>query len=201
LRFAVASGALDSSGSADLEARCRAALLATMNSQRTAQAEANPVRRFLDLISSLLITRRARLEELGNSAIQVASPNSNTYYGRGSVSTPPPPVIGWIADSRDIYLNRDLAYTAVQQLASGQGEPISMSPSALVKAMRSAEMLVVESSQESNLHRLPSPNRHIRALRLRQGLLSLSPPGDEPPPRSVAEASHHPYRRHVAACQ
>ena len=186
LRFAVASGALDSSGATALEARCRAALIASIGSQRAGQTEANPVRRFVDLISSLLVTGRARLGRAGNTAIQPTSHRSHSSYGMNSGSTLSAPIIGWTADAHDIYLDRNLSYAAAQKLAGEQGEAIGMSPAALVKAMRSAEMLVVESSQESNLHRLPSPNRHIRALRLRQGLLSLSPPGDEPPPRSFA---------------
>lgn len=169
-----------------LEARCRAALIASIDSQRAAQAEANPVRRFVELISSLLVTGRARLERAGNTVIQPTSLRSHAQYGMNSGSTLSAPIIGWITDSQDVYLDRNLAYAAAQRLAGEQGEAIGMSPVALAKAMRSAGMIVCEASQDGNLHRLPSPNRHIRALRLRQGLLSLSPHRDEPTPPPVA---------------
>lgn len=165
LEYALAQGAVSAAELQELRIRFREAILEAVNQQHETQRQTDPVDRFLSLISSLLSTDRAYLLPITRSQSATQQSANQTHRGER---------IGWI-HGNDIYLDRNVAYAQACVLAREQGEPFPISLSTLCSRMAQASMLVREPSQETIMHRLPSPLRGTRALRLGPGLLRWSP--------------------------
>ena len=164
LEFAVARGAISREESLRIGEHCKQVLIQLIATQQETQSTSDPVRRFLDLVRSMLSTGRARLQSLDRSCADTAHQSS------GSAPSGTVPVIGWIV-AGDVYLDPDESYAAAQLFANDQGEPLGTDKRALYRRMRDAQYLVIEESQGGISHRLPSPHRHRRGLRLIPGLL------------------------------
>ncbi len=171
LRFSIEVGCLTQTDAIELEHRCHAALRASVERQRDSQRSADPVLQFVGIIRSLLETHRAHLATLDGrpptNQIRCGwhHPPSEPYGW-----APGGQMIGWIV-GEDVYLNPSESIAAAQRVARELGESIAISQRTLIQRMVIANFLVLELSQETNLHRLPHPLRGTRALRLQPGVL------------------------------
>lgn len=202
LEFAVEQGAITGDESEAIDARAWSAMREAVEHQHQTQRQTDPVERFIALILSLLSTGRAQL---------VPVRRLNSVACGTSQSLPDSPVIGW-KDDTTIYLDPEAAFAEVSRLAREQGEPFAVHASTLWQRMNQAGLLVTEPSQKTYLHRLPSPHRAQRGLRLAPGVLELpngtvavrpserstmsSPAEDEPvsPPRCRVRRSSRRQR-------
>ena len=179
LQFAVDQNALGQHRANDYSERCQAALIAAFESQRSNQAANDPVRQFLALVTSLLATHRVRLNLLDDSPIISPVPRRQSLrFGMYSAEASTP-IIGW-RNEEDIFLDPETTFAIVQKFAVEQGDAIPLTKTTLIKRMKESGLIVVEPSQGTNMHRLPSPNRHIRAIRLARDVIRMGDSDAEP---------------------
>jgi hypothetical protein len=172
LQFAQSCGALEMGEAATILNRCRVALQQNLSRQLRIQSETDPVQIFLSLVQSALTTGSAHLQPIG-----APIPRDPELWGWRRTSGSPSGYtqsgikIGWI-HGEDLYLDKNIAFGHAQHLAREQGEVLSVSLRTLMKRLFEQHLLVVEESQDTNTHRLPSPLRDFRGLRLRPGALT-----------------------------
>jgi len=191
LEFALECEAISKTESDKLRIRFKAAILEAVEQQHNTQRQADPLDRFFSLIDCELSTGRAYLRPI--TPHRPGTLESGSQVARGMQ-------IGWI-HGRDIYLDKNAAFAEACKLAREQGEDFPISLSALCQRIDQAGKLVKEASQNTLLHRLPSPLRGTRALRLAPGVLEWSggPVMEVSPEQSAAqeesEPPHAPPRR------
>lgn len=139
LRFALEAGAIDKAEAGRLERQFLEALQGATATQAEAQAAADPVRRFLDLLPAVFTSGRAHLE-----GIKGREPHESFRFGwvkepraqEGFDMAPQGHCIGWYDEEEQIvFLEDAAAFATVDQLASANGEPISMSKGILWKRL------------------------------------------------------------------
>ena len=146
LRFAQETGALSASQAAALHDRFRAALGSVADSQAEAQAAADPVRRFLELLPALFTSGRAHLE--GTEALE---PKHSERLGWFKEPGAPPDelhpkgrCIGWESAKEGLfYLEPSACYAEVQALAGVEGEPLPVSKTTLWKRLREKGLIEI----------------------------------------------------------
>lgn len=173
LRFAVESGSVAQSESEAIERRCRDALRAAVSDQRESQSHAAPERQFLAMIASLLTTCRAHLDPVDHRR-----PDTLRNYGwhdHPSVHhqiVPGGALIGFVQGD-DVYLDPKASFAAAQCLARECGDAIPISQRTLTQRLFESDLLIVETTQSTHLHRLLVRGQRLRLLRLRPGALQI----------------------------
>jgi hypothetical protein len=110
-------------------------------------ASGNPVRRFCNLLLAAFTTGAVHLE-----GIQGGEPSNNaeqwgwkTIPGCSSKETKPgSKLIGWV-DGINLYLNPEVAFTSVQEIANKQGSPIMDTPRTIRKRLHEESILIKNS--------------------------------------------------------
>jgi site-specific DNA-adenine methylase len=145
LRFAVESGAKTQEESKRLMDRAWTALLEVASDQTAYQADADPCRRFIDLLRSVLSSGRAYVtgvdgrmpeenpERWGWHIEEGPHVEYGYYKPRGNR-------IGWV-DGDDLYLDPEAAYVAANALGESQGEPLPVSRDTLGRRLKKDGLL------------------------------------------------------------
>ena len=151
LRFSVECGAITASEQQALWERCWNALLAAGAAQATHHQDAEPTRRFLQLLAACLGSGRGHLAAIDGgvpkhpqawgwreSSVGIGNSARGEWRAQGQR-------IGWVADA-DIYLEPVAAFAAVQELGNEVGEPLTVLSKTLNKRLAERGLL---RSQES----------------------------------------------------
>jgi hypothetical protein len=188
LQFAEDVQAITPAESKALWDRAWAALGETAARQQAHQKSADPVRRFIDLLAAALASGRAHVADLEGQAPARPEPwgwraqwgsdedgqDTKTYYSQGNR-------IGWIKGD-DLYLEAEAALSAIQELATRQGEALSVTGRTLRKRMAERGLLVrTDPGSESLLVKVTADGARRRVLHTRASLVLASPHSSEKP--------------------
>ena len=171
--FATFAGELGAFSPAELQAmnaRILAALQEVTGGQAQHQEGADPVGRFLDLLSALLSSGRAHLADADTGD----APDSPERYGwRAAVvgtgdnareeDRPQGARIGWV-DAEGVYLEPEAVYAEVQKLAQSQNEPLSMSRHTLQRRMNERGLLIADGAHLTPKRTLAGERRRVLHL-------------------------------------
>ncbi len=153
LRFAQESGAITPDERDEYWNRCWCALLDTCASQAQHVGSADPVKRFLDLLSAAVASGHAHFAAPSGAAppdgTALASGWRKVSSGSGTELRPLGDRIGWI-DGDDLYLEPEASYRIAQQMA-GTGESIPISSRTLHRRLLEAGMLVTIERERGKL--------------------------------------------------
>jgi hypothetical protein len=137
LRFAVDCGAISEAAKGRYLARAREAL-ATLVARTAGQvATQEPARRFVTLLASVLATAKAHLMDVDGGMpadAELWGWRSRTVGDNVVVEPATREHIGWL-DGKDIYLEPEAAYAAVQRLARDQANGSILTPRTLWKRL------------------------------------------------------------------
>lgn len=179
LRFAREAGALNASQVSALEARFRQALGAVAESQAEAQAAADPVRRFLELLPALFLSGRAHLE-----GTEAQEPEHSERLGWCRDPGAPPDelhpnrgrCIGWEdAGTGVLYLEPSACFAEVQRLASEEGDPLPVGKQTMWKRLREKSLIEIE--EASRLVKTVPGRGHGRGIALKASAIWPKPAG------------------------
>lgn len=177
--FARDIGALSEGEANHFEERAWAALKLAGASQGEHLATEDPVRRFLELLSSALAAGDAHL--VSTSGEQPLEPEACGWrrrtYSSGMVQTswePQGMQVGWV-DGDDLFLDPHSAFKAAQRMAAGDG--ISLTPQTLWKRMKERGFLAsTDVGRERNISRRMLQGVRRKVLHLKsEALLSRKP--------------------------
>jgi len=127
LNFAQISQAINLEQKQALWARALVAMIKVGVLQLGAQDDQEPADRFLRLLGAVFTSGRAHL-----ASVKGSLPPQNCEFWGWFRSDPRGGCVGWLsADGRMVFLDPEPAYTAVQQVAQIQGEPIAIQQRAL----------------------------------------------------------------------
>lgn len=165
-RFAQEVGALTPEEVAMMKARAVRALNEVCAEQASHHEDADPVQRYLDLLSAGLMTRQVHLEHVNGDV-----PDNPERYGwRAKIIgtgdyarleyQPQGRCIGWIAGD-EVYLQPEQAYAEARRLAEAQGEPFTMSRATLQQRLYERKLLRAREVRHL------SPKRQIQGRRVR----------------------------------
>jgi len=177
LRFAREAGALSASQAAALDARFREALGAVAESQAEAQAAADPVRRFLELLPALFLSGRAHLE-----GTEAREPEHSERLGWFHEPGGPPDelrpkgrCIGWEdAENKLLYLEPSACFAEAHTLAENEGDPLPVSKNTLWKRLREKGLIGIEAIGR-NLKTVPGRG-HGRGIALKASAIGIQKP-------------------------
>ena len=146
-RFAREVDAISEDESAVLLETGRNVLLRIASDQVGLQEQADPVRRFLELVSSAITSGRAHVASTAGKVPEGAEGWGWRLAGEGDDREWSPEAerhgevwraqgrrIGWL-DGEDLYLDRDAAAGAAAEVARSLGEALAMRPATLVKRL------------------------------------------------------------------
>lgn len=168
--FAQDAGAFSPAELEALGARVLAALHAVTGGQAQHQEGADPVGRYLDLLSALLSSGRAHLADAETGEV----PEDAERYGWRVVlvgtgdnvreeARPQGARIGW-TDAQGVYLEPNTAYAEVQKLAQAQGETLSMTRQTLQRRMGERGLLVPDGAHLTPKRTLGGERRRVLHL-------------------------------------
>jgi hypothetical protein len=126
VRFAVAEGALAQDAADACFVQAKAGLIGTLAAQASIQEEGDPGETFLELLKSLLATKRVVLRRTDGSrpGLEIAGAcgweERESQHGRIWEPRPGSTEIGWI-DDRWVYLDPNAAHMAVERMARELG--------------------------------------------------------------------------------
>ena len=143
-----------SPGAADRWDDCWAALVACGAAQVEHQIAEDPARKFIELIHSALVSRRAHV---GNAHDPVNQPKGASYLGwehRGDGWVPHGPQIGW-RDGDALCLDPESAYGLACRLSTEQGRALGLVLSHALEAARRGK--ATRPAGRRSLH-IPHPN-------------------------------------------
>ncbi len=190
LRFAMDSGALNPSEVDAFQVRFRKALGEVAEAQAEAQANSDPVRRFLELLRALFQSGRAHLE-----GTMAQEPEHSERLGWSQEPGAPQTLrrpkgycIGW-EDANDglIYLEPGACFAGLQALASMEGELLPVSKQTLWKRLRERGLIEVEGAGRLN-KKVPGRGQWRRAIALKSFALW---PYDEASPNQEPKGPGH----------
>lgn len=196
LRFARAAGAVGRQEAHDLWRRCWLALGDVASAQAQHQTDADPVGRFLRLVSSAISAGSAHVAgtdgqwpapapqawgwRVGQGDRADDAETSSTYYVPYGSSR-----IGWVGRHRApvLWLDPEASFAAAQALGARIGEPLEVAPRTLWRRMRDRGLLLrVDEARQVLTARTPYPveERRRDVLWLAVDVLSGLPtaPGD-----------------------
>lgn len=153
LRFAQESGAITQDERDELWNRCWNALLDTGASQAQHVSSADPVKRFVDLMSAAIASGHAHFAAPSGAAPPDGTAQASGWRkvssGSGAELRPLGDRIGWI-DGDDLYLEPEASYRIAQQMA-GAGESIPVSSRTLHRRLLEAGVLVTIERERGKL--------------------------------------------------
>jgi hypothetical protein len=132
--FAKDVGAIQAEEAERLLTLCWAALGATSAEQASMQAEAEPTRRFLELLSSALAAGRGHL-----AGMEGGEPEDSTSMGWRD-QKPLGERIGWI-DRDDLFLDVNIAAGVAKKLGESTGAPLLLPGATLAKRLKDRGLL------------------------------------------------------------
>jgi hypothetical protein len=191
IAFAREVGAVESAESEQLLKRCWTALGVAAAQQASLHAEAEPTHRFLELLSSALVTGRGHLANTDG-----AQPENGSALGWRD-GKPLGDRIGW-TDGKDLYLDLNAAAGVTKKLGESTGAPLLLSGPTLAKRLKDKGLLLStdEKRQRLTIRRVLEGSRRVvlhlalEAVRTFGEPSQPSHPGDssgdgpaEPPPR------------------
>lgn len=171
LQFAAEVGALTTAEGDDVFRRVWGGLLEGMAAQVAAQEAAEPVRRFIELVSSAVASGAAHLANPDGE--EPADPQAWGWrkYTIGAGENireewrPQGHRIGWV-DGQDVYLDPDAALRAAQEVARASGDGLAISTRTLGKRLREAGLLLAVDLQGHNTCRKQVEGRRARVWAL-----------------------------------
>jgi hypothetical protein len=144
--FAQEIGVLDGISAGQLMwGRGWSALLRAADDQRQLQENEEPVVCFLALLRSALTSGQAHVAAMNGGA-----PNPPDPWGWRNGSTPTGRKIGWL-DRANLYLQPEAAYQIACEVAQRSGQPFTMRPTTLSRALSESRLLLTEEHQR-NVH-------------------------------------------------
>jgi len=180
LDFAQEAGAISADKRQRIEMKCRRALLAAAAEQTSHGLEAEPVDKFLRLLSAALASGRCHVADAKGEPMK--QPQAWGWMWEGGVWRPNGTRIGWLA-GEDLYLEPEASYAAVQKLACDQGDSFNVNGQTLRRRLKEKGVLVsTESNKTTTRRRLQGRDHavlHLRSEAL-QRLPEQGEPGDEP---------------------
>jgi hypothetical protein len=171
LQFAAEVGALTTAEGDDVFRRVWGGLLEGMAAQVAAQEAAEPVRRFIELVSSAVASGAAHLANPDGE--EPADPQAWGWreYTIGAGENireewrPQGHRIGWV-DGQDVYLDPDAALRAAQEVTRASGDGLAISTRTLGKRLREAGLLLAVDLQGHNTCRKQVEGRRARVWAL-----------------------------------
>ncbi len=197
--FAEAVGAITAAAKSDLCRRAWSAMGEAAASQVENLAAAEPVDRFLRLISATLASGRAHLADPnGNEPIDSAAWGwREQRFGASENSReerrPQGRRIGWI-DGADLFLEPEAAYAEAQELAHSQGDSLPVSSQILRKRMNDRRLLVTtETGKLTTRRTLEGQRRSV--IHLHKSALCAEKPGESGEQRDAQSEQSNPVPR------
>jgi hypothetical protein len=184
LDFAVEAGAVSEAEAAALRERGLAALTAAAAQQAGQQGASEPAGHFLDLLSSALSAGKAHVARPGGGE----PPDARAWGWRavpdGAVTVEGErwdlvwreqgPCVGWL-DGDDLYLDKQAAYAAAQQLGRDIGDPLAVTVQTLAKRLREQGNLAsVDDARQTLTVRKTIAGRRREVLHLSTAALAAS---------------------------
>jgi hypothetical protein len=164
--FAVEVGALDTVRAEALLSDSWAALGEAAAAQANGMAESEPSAKFLGLLGSALLSGRAHV-----AAIDGHEPEGSGAFGwrkdPGCVAIAVGKRVGWI-DGEKLYLDRDAAFAAANEVGQASGSPLTILPGTLAKRLRDRGHLVETDEARGRL------TVRVTVERIRREVLFLS---------------------------
>lgn len=140
LHFATDCGAISPEEAARLWSRNWEALGLVAEAQQQHQASAEPTTRFIELLAAALISGRAHVSDARGDAPESAEKWGWRKDERGGFQSKGDR-IGWLLGS-DLFLEPEVSYTVVQQIARAQGDELGVASRTLHKRMKEKGLLV-----------------------------------------------------------
>ncbi|MBX9584566.1 MAG: DUF927 domain-containing protein [Gemmataceae bacterium] len=137
LTFAREVGAIDPAEAERVRTDGHAALCQTGEAQAAQQEDADPARRFVALLASVLSSGRAHLM---HRTAEHPDPGTEAAVGwrrDGRSWRPQGECVGWFNDQQ-VYLNPASAFAAVKRLADDQGQPLTLTQRAMWRHLHEA---------------------------------------------------------------
>jgi|GEM_PF-862927 len=190
LKYALEIGACSEQQAFELWDEAEATLIASNESMKEMLEADDPVQRFCDLLMSVFVSGVGHIvstnggepphsERWGWKPVITA----NGTEDKGSGKT-----IGWI-EGPNLYLDMDSALAAVQEIASKQGSPITITPGTLRKRLHEKGLLV----KDSNTNKLLK-SKNIGGVRQKvMHLLTTKMLGDTVAPDKVINSTPSPF--------
>ncbi|MFO0825908.1 MAG: DUF3854 domain-containing protein [Gemmataceae bacterium] len=174
-QFAVASKVITASDREAILARVRAALIELAEAQAEHLRAADPADQFLNLVPSILLAGHAHLD---TKPPHIEPHESNRAMGWVLRATgdwdKKGPCIGWV-DANHLYLLPDATYAVVQQMATQQRNPITMTQRTLWARLRERGVLLEGENRGGKSRatvRLTVAAQRVDVLKFSRSLLS-----------------------------
>lgn len=200
LTFAVETKAIGDRAAEKLWTRCAAALDRVITAQEQQQESSDPVKRYIELLSSVIRTGRAHLASPSGGP---PPENPQAWGWRGGQAQGQK--IGWI-DGEDLYLEPSAAYSAVRQFGFESGEAVALQQRTLHQRLSQRGVLATfdETRERLTVRRTLEGERHDVLHVLASSLISYDRPNRPNRPTAAAETfemarlSHRPTDRPTA---
>jgi hypothetical protein len=187
--YAESIGVFTAVDRADFCTASLAALMEGAKQQSQITADANPGKRFIEVLRSLLFQREVRLDKKKGSGDGAPNSAARTSDVQGALladhadeadgrpSTFDGTRVGW-RDDRYVYLDADAVYTVVASTLRTAGESMPVKPRTLWRRLHAMGVLVVEEADRCTVRRVLEPGVEMRILMMPKEVLF----GDEDPP-------------------
>jgi hypothetical protein len=199
LMFAAEAGAVTKEESSDLAERAWQGLLLAASDQAAEIAARNPCRRFLELVSSVISSRRAHLTDQNGS--EPGDPlswgyrervyNAGAEEGPGIAYDPQGKCIGFVV-GEDVYLDPETAYGEAMALGDTGADRLAVSKDQLFRRLKEQGVLASHEPDKTLTRRLYQGRKkyflHLRTASLsspEQGLQGLRGPDPSKPEKKV----------------
>jgi len=188
LTFALEEGVVNDEQKVRLEERGWIALGQVAAAQAEHQKDADPVRRFLELLNAALTAGRAHLADREGSAPTENGPGGWGWRRNGAGEwNSMGDRVGWI-DGGKVFLDPEASYRAAQAMAGPNGDGIPISPHRLRKRLDERGLLKREGARESLTIRRKLEGRLLNVLCMNLDVLS-GPEPDNPDIKAIAPPS------------
>ncbi len=178
LAFALEVGALTKTEHATLWERVSAGIQAALEPQAALQAQSDPVARFGELLTGLLISGRAHVASAKGSECPGdgwgwESSEVNTQYGPELRHRAKGARIGWV-DGGELYLEPAAVYAELQKFARDQGDSVSVTERTLWKRLNERGMILSREEPHITVKRSFEGVGRVRVLHISTSTLYTS---------------------------
>jgi hypothetical protein len=190
-------GALEFSEAERLRARAWSAFGEAATAQRGPQDDAEPARRFLTLLTSAIASGRAHLAGPDGGAPNNPSALGWRRFADAEAWAALGRCVGW-TEGEDLFLDRDAALSAANEVGNGAGGPILISAGTLAKRLKDQGFLRTVDGKRQRLtirRTLAGSIREVLHLSLESvaaSPLSSNPPPSKPSKTTIANSTERP---------
>ena len=181
LAFALEIGALTEPEHAALWQRIEAGIQAALEPQAALQAQNDPVARFSELLTGLLVSRRAHVADADTGGYPGEgwgweSVTVLTHYGHELEHRAKGARIGWV-DGPDLYLEPNATYAELQRFAKDQGDSMPVTERTLWKRLYERGMILDREGSHMTVKRSFTGTSRVRVLKLSSTLYQTGASG------------------------